>query len=421
MPPLAQTTRGALQSNPPHAVNWALESPMSIRPCRVDICTRSLEHNYRFLQRQAAPHAELLAIVKADAYGHSLELCAPAVARAGAQWLGVTSVEEGLKARAICPAARILVIGGIFPGQGPAVIENRLTAVAWEPWQLDELSNAARAAGAAPGSVPVHAEIDTGMSRQGASPEALAQIFTRLAPASPLRIEGVMTHLFAADEAGGEVTAEQLARLDVELGHIAAAGLFAEWLNVGNSAALLAGQAPVIAEMAARHGMRAMMRPGLALYGLVPRFHPDFDAEPEPLKQAHAALQPVLSWKSAVVGVRAVPPGAVVGYNGTFVATESMRLALVAAGYGDGLSRALSNRFSLLVRGQRAPVVGRISMDQTVLDVTEIEGAQAGDEVTILGSQGSETISAFDHADAAGTIPWEIFTRIAARVQRVAV
>src|SRR6185312_11281326 len=116
MPPLAQTVRGALRSNPPHAVNWALESSMSMRPCRVEIRTRSLEHNYRFLRNLAAPHAELLAIVKADAYGHSLELCAPAVARAGAQWLGVTSVEEGLEARAVCPEARILVIGGLFPG-----------------------------------------------------------------------------------------------------------------------------------------------------------------------------------------------------------------------------------------------------------------------------------------------------------------
>jgi len=108
-----------------------------------------------------------------------------------------------------------------------------------------------------------------------------------------------------------------------------------------------------------------------------------------------------------------------VGYNGTFVATEPMQLALVAVGYGDGLDRQLGNRFSLLVRGQRAPITGRISMDQTVLDVTEIPGVKAGDEVVILGTQGGETITAFDHANATGTIPWEIFTRIAARVQRI--
>jgi alanine racemase len=132
-------------------------------------------------------------------------------------------------------------------------------------------------------------------------------------------------------------------------------------------------------------------------------------------------LQPVLSWKTRVVGVRSVPSGTVVGYNGTFVATEPMRLALVAAGYADGLDRRLGNRFSLLVRGERAPLVGRISMDQAVLDVTEIAGVEAGDEVVILGTQGDETITAFDHAEAVGTIPWEVFTRIGARVRRVAV
>jgi len=166
-----------------------------------------------------------------------------------------------------------------------------------------------------------------------------------------------------------------------------------------------------------------MLRPGLALYGLVPNFDPDFapSAEPPSLAAARTALQPVLSWKAAVAGVRSVPAGATVGYNATFVATEPMHLALVALGYADGLDRALGNRFELLVRGQRAPLVGRVSMDQTVLDVTEIAGVEAGDEVVILGAQGSEHITAFDHAAAMGTIPWEVFTRIGARVPRIAV
>ena len=165
-----------------------------------------------------------------------------------------------------------------------------------------------------------------------------------------------------------------------------------------------------------------MMRPGLALYGLIPPFDPQFEhEEPAPLTAARAALQPVLSWKTRVTGMRMIPAGAVVGYNGTFVATEPMRLALLAAGYADGLDRRLGNRFSLLVGGQRAPLVGRISMDQAVLDVTEISGVEAGSEVVILGSQGSETFSAFDHAKASGTIPWEVFTRIGQRVRRIAV
>jgi len=404
-----------------------LNQSIPTRPCWVEISTQALEHNFRFLKKLAEPDAEVLAIVKANAYGHSLAICALAVVRAGARWLGVNSVEEGVAARAVCPAKsdgcpHILVIGGVFTGQGEAVIRHGLTPLVWEPGQLDELETAARAAGISAGSLPVHLEIDTGMSRQGVSPESLVPMLSRITPGSPFRLEGVMTHLFAADEADGRVNAEQLARLAETLDRIEMAGQFAEWLNVGASAALLSGEAGAIAELAARHGMKAMLRPGLALYGLAPRFDPDYEtAEPAGLTAAREALRPVLEWKSQVVGVRHVEAGAAVGYNSTFVATEPMRLALVAIGYADGLDRKLGNRFSLLVRGQRAPIVGRVSMDQTVIDVTEIEDVKAGDEVVIIGAQGEERITAFDHADAAATIPWEVFTRIGARVERRAV
>ena len=391
---------------------------MPTRPCWVEIHTRILKDNFRFLARLAAPHAELLAIVKANAYGHGLELCAPAAVRGGAQWLGVTSVEEGVTARAVCPDAHILVIGGVFPGQGAEVVRHALTVVAWEPWQLDELEQAARAAG---GAISVHLELDTGMSRQGVAPGALAPLLGRFGAGSLLQLDGVMTHLFAADEANGLVTAEQLAQMRGVLASVAAAGLKPAWLNVGNSAALLGGQAETIGALAAEHSMRALLRPGLALYGLVPEYDPAFEAEPRTLTEARQKLRPVLSWKSRVVTVREVQPGAVVGYNGTFVVTEPMRLALVAAGYADGLDRRLGNRFSLLVRGQRAPLVGRVSMDQAVLDVTEIPEVAVGDEVVLLGTQGDLEISAFDHAEAAETIPWEIFTRIGPRVARIPV
>jgi alanine racemase len=394
---------------------------MPTRPSWVEIRARSLEDNYRFLTSLTVGQAELLAIVKADAYGHSLKICAPAAVRAGAKWLGVTSVEEGLAARILGPEASVLVIGGVFAGQGAAVVEHGLTAVAWEPWQLDELESAARAAGMGAKSVPVHLEIDTGMSRQGVSMDKLDPILARFGAGSLLKLEGVMTHLFAADETDGAVTEAQLGRLDEALARIEAAGLKPEWLNVGNSAALLAGETGRIAALASRHGMKAMLRPGLALYGLLPRFEPAFEIAPPSLAAARAALRPVLSWKTQVVGVRTVPAGAVVGYNGTFIATEPMRLAQIPAGYGDGLDRRLGNNFSLLVRGGRAPLVGRISMDQAVLDVTEVAGVEAGDEVVIIGTQGNETITAFDHAEAAGTIPWEVFTRITARVRRVSV
>ena len=393
---------------------------MHTRPCWVEISTRALEDNYRFLANVAGPQVELLAVVKANAYGHSLKLCAPACVRAGAEWLGVTSVEEGIDARRLCPNSRILVIGGFFPGQAEDAIRHKLTTVVWDTRQLDELEAAARAASVR--SISVHLEIDTGMSRQGVDPENLAPLLERFRGNFPLRIEGVMTHLFAADESDEIVTDDQLKRMESSLSRIRSSGIHPGILNIGNSAALLAGQAFKISDLASRYGMKTLMRPGLALYGLVPEYDPQFSsAEPISLGRARRELQPVLSWKSQVVSVRSVAPGAVVGYNGTFVATEPMHLALVAAGYADGLDRKLGNHFSLLVRGQRAPLVGRISMDQAVIDVTDIPGVAAGDEVVIIGRQDEESITAFDHARAAGTIPWEIFTRIGARVSRVAI
>ena len=393
---------------------------MTKRPCRVEISTRAFEDNYQFLRTVAPAGSELLAIVKADAYGHSLALCAPAAVRAGARWLGVTSVEEASAARSLCPEARVVVMGGLFPGQEAAVIRHGLIPVVWETFQLDALEVAAHEANASPGSVPVHLEIDSGMSRQGAAPNGLDPLLARFGAGSPLRIEAVITHLYASDESDGRSTESQLVRLADALGRIVPSAA-PEWLSVGASAAILGNDAQAVAALAHRSGLKLMLRPGLALYGVIPRFEPPFESAEEPpaLAAARERLRPVLAWKTQVVSLRDIPAGAEIGYNGTFVATERMRLALIAAGYADGLDRRLGNRFSLLVHGKRAPLVGRISMDQAVLDVTEIPCVEPGDEVVILGSQGERTITAFDHADAAGTIPWEVFTRIGPRVQRV--
>ncbi|HTX76976.1 MAG TPA: alanine racemase [Terracidiphilus sp.] len=394
------------------------------RPCWAEISTSALEHNYGLLRQLAGADAECLAVVKADAYGHSLALCAPAAVRAGARWLGVTTVEEAVVARAVCPGAEILVLCGVFPGQGAAVVAHRLTPVVWDPTHFDELASAAREADSTPASIPVHLEIDTGMSRQGVSPGDLPSILARLAPGSPFALQAVMTHLYASDETTGHATAAQLERLGEALSCLRAllpaAAPQPQWLSVGASAALLSGSADQLADLAARWNLRLMLRLGLALYGVAPRFVPPFTAagEPAPLAAARTSLKPVLCWKSRVASVRSVPAGTEIGYNGTFVAAEPMRLALVPCGYADGLDRRLGNRFSLLIRGQRAPLVGRVSMDHAVLDVTEIPGVAPGDEVVLIGSEDGETITAYDHADASGTIPWEVFTRIAPRVER---
>jgi alanine racemase len=399
---------------------------MNRRPCWVEVSTSAFEENYRLLVDACAGKAgfsasvELLAIVKANAYGHGLALCAPAAVRAGAQWLGVTSVGEGAAARRLCPDADILVIGGPFPGQGRHVIANRLTAVVWTDWHLAELETAAKTAGCGPGTVPVHLELDTGMSRQGIGVGELDRIVARLLGGdSPLRVSGLMTHLYAADESDGAATREQMDLLIRMVDRAYQTGLRPDWLHVGNSAAVLAQDVlQELRELCRQFGLKPMARPGLALYGLAPEFAPQ---EPEVVQELRGRLRRVLEWKTQVVSVRSVDAGRVVGYNGTFVATEPMRLALLALGYADGLNRALSNRGSVLVGGQRAPIVGRVSMDQTVVDITGIPGVSAGDEVVLLGRQGGESITAEDHAGWAGTIPWEIFTSIAARVERVRV
>jgi alanine racemase len=390
---------------------------MTTRPTRAEIDTRALEDNYRFLRSLAPADAECVAVVKADAYGHSASLCAPAALRAGAQWLGVATMEEAVSARTVAESkTRILAIGGVFPGEGSQVIRHNITPSIWTAQHIDELESAARAAGLGPASLCVHLEIDTGMSRQGAGLEELPSPLARITPASPLRVEAVMTHLYASDESDRVKSAAQLERLAeaIRILRSSPAAAHLQYLSVGASAALLGPDSAEIIALAAQYRLTPMVRLGLALYGVAPRITPALESAPLELK-------PVMQWKTRIASLRSIPAGAEIGYNGAFTATEPMRLALIPAGYADGLDRTLGNRFSLLIRGERAPLVGRISMDTAVLDVTEISGVEIGDEVVILGSQGSETITAYDLADASETIPWEVFTRIGARVPRIPV
>lgn len=398
-----------------------MHPPHPTRTTRALINTAALEANYRLLASLAAPHAGLIAVVKADAYGHGCEICVPALLHAGAESFAVVTLEEALAVRALAPSAHILVLGGIFDGQIAAALAQNLTPVVWDLWQLKLLEEAARAQNLPAASIPVHIELDTGMSRQGVSPADLEQFLRTLSSVSVLRVEGIMTHLYAADETNSIATEAQLNLLDRMLAAITRAGIQPEILHAGSSAAIITEIAPRIHTLAARHKMRAALRPGLSLYGIVPEFSPAHLEPPQTLLTAREQLKPVLSWETRVTTLREIPAGAVVGYNGTFVATEPMTLALLPVGYADGLTRSLGNRFSLLVRGQRAPIVGRISMDLTTIDVTEIPGVAVGDEVILIGRQGGEEITAADHARVDGTISWEILTRISGRVPRMAV
>jgi alanine racemase len=402
-----------------------------MRPLVAEIRLRHLRHNYRLLrdsvQRIAGPLAApaLVGVVKANAYGHGLALCGPALAEEGAPWLGVTCVDEAaalLAALRGTPRPRILVMSGFFPGEEGLLLRHGVTPHLWEPWHFSLLDAAARRAGLPPASLPVHLEIDTGMSRQGVAPgEPLAHVLRSAGacvPDSPLHIEGVLTHFSSPEEPGNGVMHSQILAFTAALDQLREHGIRPAWLHAGNSVNAACGfQVPALAQLAHAHGARLLVRPGIALYGCG-LSHP---ATAPVADTVAASLEPVLRWKTEITAVRALAAGAAVGYNETFRAPQAMRVALLPAGYADGCDRAWSNRGAVLVRGRRAPIVGRISMDQTIVDISAIPDAVLGDGAVLLGPQGSQCIPAEELAALSGTIPYEVLCRIAARVPRVAI
>ena len=381
------------------------------RPVWAEISRSKLLHNFRLLRALAGP-AELLPVVKANAYGHGAAACSRVLAADGARWLGVTNIEEAVTVRGACPEIDILAICGLWPGEADAALAHHLTPVVWERAQLVEAARPGK-------QQAIHLEIDTGMSRQGVQLAALPALLDQLQRVPWLRLDGVLTHFHSPEVLDSPATTEQFQRFAAAVDTIFGQGLRPRWLHAGNSTSLLFPGPRALVELAQKYGTKAMLRPGLALYGYAPRFTggdgPDFADK----------LQPVLAWKSHVASLRTVEPGETAGYCATFHATRRTRLALLPVGYADGLNRLLSSRTSpdsggaVLLRGQRAPIAGRVSMDVTIVDVTDIPGVEIGDEAVLIGSQGAETITAYDHADLAGTIPYEILCNISARVPRV--
>jgi alanine racemase len=308
-------------------------------------------------------------------------------------------------------------MSGIFDVEADAVIDLGLTPVVWEAWQVDLLEEAAVRRGMTAGSVAVHLEIDTGMSRQGVRVGDAAAILSRFQDRSCLRLEGVMTHFSESETMSSVRPNAQLAWLGKALRLMMERGVRPQWLHAGNSSTVVAGaDCAVLMEMASGVGARLMVRPGLALYGYLDRLTLDGLS-----LSGDDGFAPVLAWKTRVTSLRTVPAGETVGYGRTFVAEGETRLALLPVGYADGFNRLLSNRGYVLVRGRQAPIVGRVSMDQTVVDVTGIPEVGIGDEVVLLGSQGDLSIDAWNVADLVGSIPWEVLCGISSRVPRVIV
>ena len=406
---------------------WVEISRQKLIANYLELCAIARRHLSSAIESRPEEEPTILAVVKANAYGHGMSECARLLPGAGAQWLGVTSAEEAIRARAACPPANILVMSGIWDGEADAVIEHRLTPIVWESFHLDLLEAEARRQGLPPQSVAVHLELDTGMSRQGVQPSGTAfkEILMRFHAGSALRLDGLATHFSAPEVLDSEETNRQRSQFEAALAAVAAAGLRPKWIHAGNSAIIVRGEqlAPLL-DAANRVGAQLILRPGLSLYGYAPRLSDAWTetgetAVPDDLELPK--LSPVLEWKTRVASLRSINTGESAGYNSTFRAYRPTRLALLPMGYADGLSRLLSNRGSALVRGQRAPIAGRVSMDQTILDVTDIPGVEIGDEAVIIGQQGGDSITAFELADLAGTIPYEVLCDISARVPRVLV
>jgi len=370
----------------------------------VEISGTRLAENFRATRTAAGSEVEILAVIKADGYGHDAMLCAPVLTKAGARWLGVTDVEEGAKVRAALGegGTRIMVMSGLELADAPALISHGVTPVVWTAEHVSAMEKAARAAGQ---RVSVHVEVDTGMTRQGAAVGgALRSVLERLVESRWVSCEGLMTHLCCSEVAGAKTTAVSQKLFAEALAQIAAAGLKPDFVHIGNTSAVDEGSTMQwVRHQAKTAGARAMVRAGLSLYGYCLPIEGVADARLQP------KVKPVLTWKACVLGVREVEAGTTVGYGATFVARRRMRVALLAAGYADGFRREASSGIGdgwVMIAGQRAPVVGRVSMNLTVVDVSDIDGVV--EEAVLLG----EGVSAEDHARWAKTIPYEILCGI---------
>jgi alanine racemase len=356
----------------------------------------ALAHNLHEVRRHLTPGCEVLAVVKADAYGHGAIPVARSLVGLGVRRFGVATIEEGIALREAGIESSILVMGALLPDQCGEAIAHRLTPIIHD----DRVARSfADALGTEHGPYPVHLKVDTGMGRLGFLPEDVLDVLGSAPFQGKLRVEGLMTHLADADNADATYTTIQLEQFHSLVGQVKAAGTHVPLAHVANSAAILFHPSSHF----------SMVRPGIMLYG----YHTasPHDTTPD--------LRPVLSLRTRVVHVRTLAPGQSVSYSRSFTATRPTTVAVLPIGYGDGYNRLLSNRGAVLIKGRRAPIVGRICMDMTIVEVTHIPDVAAGEEAVLIGQQGALRITAGHLASWSQTIPYEILCAIGRRVPRI--
>jgi len=356
----------------------------------------AISENVKAYRRHVGAEVEVIAVVKANAYGHGAMPVARAALQAGARRLAAHRAIEGIELRRGGIEAPILIMGYTPPDGAELVAEWNLTPSVITFEFAQALSERAAALGK---GVPVHVKVDTGMNRYGLLPSEVVAFLDTLRRLPGIVIEGLFTHLATADWDDSTYVRQQLDEFNALLRSIQQTGIHIPLVHAANSAAA----------MRYPEAHFNAVRPGVALYGMQPsaEWNPPFE------------IHPALTLKSKVSRVRSLKPGAGVGYGRSYVAQAELPAALIPVGYGDGYHRALSNRGAVLVHGRRAPIIGRVSMDQIVVDLSGIEGVRQDDEAVLVGSQGGERISAEEVAALEETINYEVTTSLLPRVARV--
>jgi alanine racemase len=365
-------------------------NPWRIRPTWVEVDLDAIAANVQTL-KACAPDSILMAVVKANAYGHGVAQVAKAAVEAGAQWLGVASVEEGMEIRRAGISTTCLVLGHVQPGQADNALLYDLRPTVYQMEVVQECSKWARAYRR---KMDLHVKVDTGMGRIGLRPDEVVSFIKEVNSLPFVEVEGLFTHFAVADEPDNPATAEQLRRYDQVLNDLEAAGIKIKFRHTCNSAGIMLHPA----------GHYDMVRAGIAIYGL----------PPDPRVEWPVPLKPALTWKTRISYIKEVEAGSPLGYGGTYRPAARERIATLPVGYADGLSRNLSNRGHLLLHGQPCPIVGRISMDQTLIRIPEGVEAKVGDDVIIIGPGQPAHVM----ADLLGTINYEVVCDIGPRVPR---
>ena len=386
------------------ATTAEIVSRAATRPTWADVSLTTLRQNFRTVQKHVGKGVTVCAVVKADAYGHGAVECSHALEAEGAKWLGVTSLDEAIPLHEAGIQSNILLMTGFWRGEENEIVRLKLTPTVWERWQIESLDKAAAALGVA--QHPVHLKIDTGMGRLGVTVEHLPEVLKALANARHLVLEGLSTHLASSEIMDAPSVAEQQQNFGTAQNMVRQAGLNPKFVHMANTGAVVS-----------RHDTwNTMVRPGVALYG----YYLPFQRAGRTVSGGTLRLpvKPILTWKTRILSLRDFGANHALGYNGTYITKAPANVAVLPVGYADGFNRQLSNRGRVIVRDHYAPIVGQISMDLTLVDVTGIPGVAVGDEVILLGAADGLSVDALEHASLANSTPYEVLCNISKRVPR---